>query len=207
MLFWIMFIIAFIPLVIIFPAKVFKRKNLKQVKGGAVLVCNHYSNLDCIELFIHLRKHIRFLAKTELFNTKFKRHFFKTVGCIEIKRGEADINAIKNSLAVLKKNKILGVFPEGTRNLEEKEGLGEVHSGAIVIAARAGVPIIPTLIYRKPKAFRKNYIIIGEPFFVESQIPKKPTPEEIEAARQKLINVSNDLRKQIDEKLTKKKKG
>ena len=203
MFFWICFVLAFLPLVLIFPVKLIGRKNLKKQKG-AVLAINHYSNLDAVLLDIKLKRKIYFLAKSELFEKKSSAFFLKKFGAIKINRGQADPTAIKESLRVLKKGKILGIFPEGTRNKTDSDSLQEVHNGAVIIAARAGVPIIPAIIYRRPRAFKKNIIAIGEPFMVESQIPKKPTPEEIEASVNKLVNQMEGLRSKLDLKLNKK---
>lgn len=203
MFFWICFVIVFLPLIIIFPMKVIGKKYIKHIKG-AVLTINHYSNIDAPLVDIALRKKIYFLAKAELFNKKLPAFFLKKYGAIKITRGTADPAAIKESLRVLKKGKILGIFPEGTRNKTDDDSLQEVHNGAVVIAARAGVPIIPAVMYRRPKAFRKNILIIGEPFMVESEIPKKPNADEINTAIIKLVSQMNDLRKVLDEKYTKK---
>ena len=43
--------------------------------------------------------------------------------------------------------------------------------------------VLPVVIYRKPKFFRKNYMIVGEPFKVVGENPKRLTKEEIETER------------------------
>ena len=49
-------------------------------------------------------------------------------------------------------------------------------------------------------------MIVGEPFKVEGENPKRLTKEEIEANVEKYSKIMADLRKQIDEKLEKKNK-
>ncbi|MBP3581297.1 MAG: hypothetical protein J6J33_00925 [Clostridia bacterium] len=59
--------------------------------------------------------------------------------------------------------------------------------------------------YRKPKLFRKNYIIVGEPFKVEGEDPKRLTKEELEANTERYANVMDSLRIELDNIVNKKK--
>ena len=180
MLFWICFVLAFLPLVIIVPTKVVGRKNLPK-KQGYVIICNHYSNFDAPLLDIQLKKRLKFLAKKELFKKKISAFFMRQFGGVPVDREKGDISAIKNSLKILKQNKPLVIFPEGTRNKDKEEGtLGQLHSGAVVIASMAKVPIVPIVILKRPKAFRKNAIIIGKPFYAENETKTKLTKDEID---------------------------
>ena len=109
-------------------------------------------------------------------------------------------------MQTLKNKKVLGIFPEGTRNKgEDTAQMQEAKSGAIVIASKAGVPIIPAAIYRRPKFFRQNKILIGEPFYVQGANPKKLTKEEIEENTTKLAEIMNNLHAQLVDKYSKKK--
>ena len=205
MLFWICFIIAFLPLIIIVPTKVFGRKNLPK-KQGYIIVCNHYSNFDAPLLDIQLRKRLRFLAKKELFKNKTSAFFLRQYGGVAVDREKGDLSAIKNSLKILKQNKPLVIFPEGTRNKDGEEGaLGQLHSGAVVIASMAKVPIVPIVIIKRPKAFRKNAIIVGKPFYAENETKSKLTKEEIDAFMARIEADMNSLRNDYLAKKCKKK--
>ncbi|MBQ7579375.1 MAG: 1-acyl-sn-glycerol-3-phosphate acyltransferase [Clostridia bacterium] len=206
MFFWICFILAFIPCLILFPAKVIGKKRLPK-KQGYILVCNHYSNADAVVLDIHLRKKLRFLAKKELFDNKFAGLILKSYGGIKIDRQKTDASAIKTSIKLLRNNKVLAIFPEGTRNKDGNENeLKEVHSGAILIASMAKCPIVPAIIIKKPKVFRKNTIIIGEPFMVENETKTKLSKEELEVFTEKMKTEMENLRKDYFKKLSEKKK-
>ena len=211
MFFWICFALSFLPLILIVPTKVVGRKKLPK-KQGYIIVCNHYSNFDAPLLDIQLRKRLRFLAKKELFKNKFSAFFLKQYGGVAVDREKGDLSAIKNSLKILKQNKPLVIFPEGTRNKNSEEGsLGHLHSGAVVIASMAKVPIVPIVILKRPKAFRKNTIIIGEPFYAENETKTKLTKEEIDALTeqvgQKLTNLRNDYLASLKQKHKNKQKG
>ena len=205
MLFVICFAIVWIFIRPLFPTKVVGKENLPK-KKGYVLTCNHFSNMDCIILDLFLVKKIRFLAKKELFKNKFASFFLKKFGAYPINREKPELSSFRFALDVLKKDKILGIFPEGTRNKTEK-AMQDLKQGAITFASKGNTDIVPVVLYNKPKAFRKNYIIIGEPIKIEGENPSKLTKEEIELNAQKLYNVMQDLRKGMDEKLASKRKG
>lgn len=203
MLFGICFVIAWLIFRPLYPTKVIGKKNLPQ-KGGYVLTCNHYSNMDCIMLDLCLVKKIRFLAKKELFKSKFASFVLKKFGAFPINREKPELSAFKFALDVLKKDKILGIFPEGTRNKTE-EDMKDLKQGAITFASRGNSEIVPVVLYRKPKALRKNYIIIGEPLKIEGENPSRLTKEEIETNANRLYNAMQQLRLDMDIKLEAKK--
>ena len=152
--------------------------------------------IDAPLLDVKLIKRIRFLGKKELCKNKLSTWgHTKVLGTIPVDRGSADITAVRNVLSVLKKGKIVGVFPEGTRNKTENiEELQELKSGAIMFASKAGVPIVPIIYVKKPRLFCFNKLIIGEPFYVQGENPKKLTKEETEANVKELAKRMEELR-------------
>lgn len=205
MLFAICFALLWIPIRLFYPVKVVGKNNLPK-KKGYVLTCNHYSNLDPILLDIYLNKKIRFLAKKELFKKKFVGFCLKRFGGFPVDREKPGVSSFKFALNVLKENKILGIFPEGTRNKNiEAEGIMQLKNGAIVFASKGESQIIPIVIYKKPKVFRKNYILIGEPIELVGEDKKRLTHEEQEQNVQLLVNAMAKLRKDLDNKILAKK--
>ena len=204
MIFWICFIIGFLPMTILLPIKVKGKKNLPK-KQGYVLTCNHYSNLDPVMIDVKLGKKIRFLAKKELFKNKFVGFFMKQFGGFPVDRGATDINAFKFSLKTLKDKHILGIFPEGHRNKLGGEEMQQVKSGAILFASKAGVPIVPMLLVKPIKFLRRTTLIIGEPFMCEGVNPIKLTKEEIDKNTKLLIEKTNALRDEYNKKIEEKK--
>ena len=205
MIFVILFILLWLPLHIIFPMKVIGKKNLPK-KGGYVLTCTHSSNWDPILLDIYLGKKIKFLAKRELFDNKFVGWFLKRVGAYPIDRNNPDISAFKYSLGVLKKNKVLGIFPEGTRNKNlEERAIQDIKSGAVTFASKGETFILPMVIYNKAKAFKKNYLIIGEPLKIVGENPKRLTKEEVDMNTTRLAKELERLREEVSNMLNQKK--
>ena len=84
-------------------------------KGRAVLCSNHTNILDPIILAIAVPRPISFMAKKELFENKILGKLINWLGAFPVDRKGSDISAIRSSLKVLNEEKILGIFPEGTR--------------------------------------------------------------------------------------------
>ena len=88
------------------------------------------------------------VAKKELFKNKLIKIFLKGMNAIPIDRQKVEISTVKKCLSVLKNNKILTIFPEGTRN-KTKEPLGDIKSGASIFATKSNSPIVPIWIKKK----------------------------------------------------------
>jgi 1-acyl-sn-glycerol-3-phosphate acyltransferase len=106
-------------------------------------------------------------------------------GVIGVDRGNADINAIKRSLRVLKDGYPMMIFPEGTR-VKEIGARGEPHTGPVMLAMKTGVPLLPMYIPQGKKPFRKTTIVIGEPYTI-APAGKRPTNAELESAAAELL--------------------
>ena len=197
-------ILCTLPIRLFFPTKFIGKKNL--LKDACIISSNHTSNLDAPLLAVHTWEKKYYLAKKELFNTKIKNWFLTGIGGIKIDRQSNDVSAIKNCLKVLKNNKKLVVFPEGTRNNNDNMEMGEVKHGIVLFATKSKVPIVPMFIMRKPKIFRRNKVFIGQPFELDEFYSKKLSAEEMELAGQVVVNKMNELREIALNSLTKKKK-
>lgn len=202
MIYWISFILAYIWIKIFLPTKVIGKKNLP--KSNFVGVCNHYSNYDAVILNINVRR-FYYLSKKELFKNKFLSWFFYHIGMYPIDRGHNDIGAIKYSLKEIKKGKSFMMFPEGTRNKSDDiEHMVEIKQGAIMIAGKTGKQIVPMLIDRPPKLFRRTRIIVGEPITLVGENLSKLTKEEMEQNSHILEERLTELRGMLNNSTNKK---
>ena len=176
MLYKILYILAWLPLKLLFPIKVVGKKNL--LKSKAILCCNHQSNYDFIPIYYASKTKVYSLCKKELYSTKFKAWFYKNMRTIPVNRAKPEISSIKNCLKVLDNNYNLLIFPEGTRtNNEDVEGL---KNGVAMFALRSKAPIIPMAYLKKNKIFRRNKLIIGEPIYFDLENKKENYPIVIE---------------------------
>jgi len=114
-------------------------------QGPVVLSGNHLSNMDPIFLALVRWRPVYYMAKVELFsiNALFST-LLRGVHAFPIRRGEADRSAIATAGRLLAEERIVGVFPEGTRSGGE---LGEGLGGAALVALRAGCPVVPVGIH------------------------------------------------------------
>lgn len=189
MIYWIVKIITFIPFLLLFPCRMVGKKKIP--KGKVIFVCNHRSNIDYIYLWNCTWRKQYVLAKKELFKNKFVGWFFKKCGGIPVDRNNIDIGVIKNSLMVLKRGKILTIFPEGTRNKTDQDLL-EFKAGASVFAVKSNAPIVPLYIKRKPHVFGFNKVMVGEPiYFDQSFKGEEGTIRANEIIRQKMLELKN----------------
>lgn len=118
------------------------------------------------------------MAKEELFKNKFIYWFADKTNIFPVKRGKKDIESIKKSIRILKDNKILAIFPEGTRNGMAKNG--KIQNGPAYLSARTGVEVIPVKIEGNFKPFTKVRIYYGKPIDFSKYQSKKPEKETIE---------------------------
>ena len=129
-------------------------------RGKAILISNHFSLGDPIRLAFVAPRPIHFMAKQELFDSKLKRFFLTQLLAFPVYRKQADMLSLKQAMAVLDKNHIFGIFPEGRRSLTGE--LDSFEKGAAFLAIRCNAPIIP--IYADPYWKKRGQIrmIIGE---------------------------------------------
>ena len=116
--------------------------------GAAIVAGNHLSFSDHFLMPAILKRRITFLAKKEYFTGpgvkgRLTAAFFRSAGQIPVDRTgkEAGQAAIREGLGVLRKDELLGIYPEGTRSHDGRLYKGKV--GVAVMALKAGVPVIP----------------------------------------------------------------
>lgn len=173
--------------IILYRPKIVGKENLPK-DGGALLCPNHVSTLDAAVIVAMFKRKVNVLAKEELFKNGFLCWIADLFGIYPVKRGKADMQAIKISLTLLKRNELLLMFPEGTRNGMAK-GI-KPKNGAVLIAATAGKPIIPIGIQGSFKPFTKIIVNIGKP------IDYSKLKEEVKDKEQ-ASELTKDLMKEI----------
>ena len=132
--------------------------------GPAVLCANHSHLTDPIWIVVwaRLSRHPRIMAKKELFRNKAFGRILTKLGAFPVDRGNTDIGAIKNAMRTLKSGNKLLIFPEGTRVRKGKTS--EPHAGAVLIAHRVNVPIVPVYLSVKKGLFRPITLKFGTPY-------------------------------------------
>jgi 1-acyl-sn-glycerol-3-phosphate acyltransferase len=113
-------------------------------KGAVIIACNHISNWDPILVGLGCRREVSFVAKEELFRNPFLGALIRAYNAVPVRRGLLDRRGLKLALGVLEKQRVLLVFPEGSRS---KTGdLGDAQAGVGFLAAVSRAPVVPACI-------------------------------------------------------------
>ncbi len=161
-----------------FPTKVIGKENI--VKNGCcIYASNHLSGIDIPLTQLHIPGYRRYIGKKEYSEKAFPRFLLSHFGVIFIDRDKPELSVMREIFKVLADGQIL-IFPEGTRNHGSPEEMLPIKGGLAIFAAKSGVPVIPVLLYRKPKLFRKNYMYIGEPIDICPNKGRLPNAAEAE---------------------------
>lgn len=193
------FLAAFVRKVmgIIWPTKIYFKDNFPQ-NTKAIVVCNHYTALDpCVIISKLLGKNGKVLMKEEIMKNPVVAKVATELGCIPVKRGEADIAAVKNILSALSKNQPVLIFPEGTRNRSGSKEMLPLKQGVATFAIKAKAPIVPLLYYKKTGPFKRNKLIVGAPFYLDEFYDKKANSVK-EEATQLIEDKMKQLRAELD---------
>ena len=143
--------------------------------GPLILIINHIGSLEVPLLFAHLQpRRMIGLAKIETWDSKFMGWLFDLWEAIPVRRGEADLDAIRACLDVLKAGDILAIAPEGTRSYHGRLQNGQ--PGVAMIALHSGVPILP-IVHWGGEDFGTNlkslkrtdfHVRVGRPFTLDA---------------------------------------
>ena len=163
-----------------FDVRVSGTKNVP-LDGGLVVAANHRSYLDPPLLGTWFPRTVHFMAKQELFKIFILGRLIRAVHAFPVDRDRADVASIRQALRILKGGEVVGIFPEGTRNLE---GEARARGGAVLLAATAHCPIVPVALVNTQYAVRrlrasKVEVRIGEPIVLQGS-ERKATKAEIE---------------------------
>ncbi len=144
---------------IFYPLKIVGAENLP-ASGAAILCGNHVSLLDPLAAGVAVKRHVRFMAKKELFGVPVLRWCVRALGAFPVDRGNADMAAVRTSLAILKEGGVLGIFPQGGR---DTSGSRAMESGVSLIALKSAAPVVPMRFLKRFRPFRRNALVIGAP--------------------------------------------
>ncbi|MBG0623415.1 lysophospholipid acyltransferase family protein [Enterobacter quasiroggenkampii] len=146
------------------------RKKLP-VKGPAIIVANHNSHLDVLTLFtlfpLLTLVNVQPVAAADYFlrNKVIGWFALKVIGIIPVYRGAHQANPMQACVDALAANKIVIIFPEGTRG--EPGKFSEIKSGIWHLSQQCPeVPIIPVYMHGLDRSMGKGQKI-PVPFFID----------------------------------------
>jgi 1-acyl-sn-glycerol-3-phosphate acyltransferase len=187
----------FYPLTRLWTKKINGLNNIPK-DGNFIVAANHASYVDHLMLSsimaVHIDKKIHYLAKKEHFETFFQRIWHTHTGAIPIDRQAGGKEALGLAIKYLKNNKVIGIYPEGTRTLTGK--LQRAKTGIARLALAAKVPILPIGLVgtfdilpkgkRVPK-FKRATINIGKPLYFDEYYGKENDKKTIRLVTTKIM--------------------
>ncbi len=144
--------------------------------GPLIIACNHVSYFDPPALGCMTPRPVAYMAKKELFEIFFLGPLIRKLGAFPVDRQRGDTAAIKAALRLLETGAALGIFPEGTRNLD---GGAQPQLGVALLAAMSGATVIPAYVAgsMEMNRFAKLTVSFGEP--LENVPPRKASRDEL----------------------------
>jgi len=138
-------------------------------EGPVILAINHQSIWDPLVAASSLPRQVSFMAKEELFSIPVLGTIFLKLGAFPVKRGQGDMNAIRQSLAILKEGRVLGLFPEGTRSKTGKIQKGL--PGMVLLMEKSKAAVVPIKVFGTRRLLTKGWgnlgVVIGKPMTAE----------------------------------------
>jgi 1-acyl-sn-glycerol-3-phosphate acyltransferase len=140
-------------------------------EAAVLLATNHMSRLDIpLLMMVPGRTDVICLAADKYKQYRLFKYILEASGSIWLDRNKADFTAMRVAAERLRQGVALGIAPEGTRS--EVGALLEGKPGAVLLANKAGVPIVPIGIAgtengtRMLKSLKRPHIVIrfGPPF-------------------------------------------
>lgn len=116
------------------------RENVPR-QGPLLVVVNHLHLADPPIVGLSLGRKAIFMAKEELFRSRFTAYFIRGFGAFPVYRGQLDRKALREAERVLDEGLALVMFPEATRSKNAQ--LQRAFSGSALVALRSSVPVLP----------------------------------------------------------------
>ena len=171
-------------------------------QGGAVMVINHTGYFDFAYAGLaaqRSRRLVRCMAKDSVFHHPVSGPLMRGMKHIPVDRA-AGAGSYAAAVAALRAGEIVGVFPEAT--ISRSFELKDFKNGAARMAAEAGVPILPLVIWGSQRVWTKGHpkrlgrtnvpilINVGEPIPVAPDADPAAVTQEYKAVMADLLAVA-----------------
>lgn len=154
--------------------------------GGYILASNHRTWYDPVMIAIPVKEQLFYMAKAELFENPRTRWFFNGIGAFPVDRGNKDGSALDRAYELLQQDRVLGIFPEGTRSYTQMPLAPK--SGTALMVRTAKVDVLPVAVVfkgeGKPKMFstitiKYGKLITYEDMFGTKEGEKQPSLKKV----------------------------
>ena len=188
------------------------RRKSRRFKGPKLIISNHYCVLDfMLNMFLVLPRKLWVVASEHAYRNKLQGFGMRFFGGIPCDRRIRSMRFMERSVEVLKRGGLVQIFPEG-KNTDD--GLiGPFYASYIVIAHRAGVPIIPIMTDGNYGFFKRTHVLVGNEIDLKDYItaegpiiPRDQLESANEAIRDRVLALKADLDARVAAEKSKKSK-
>ncbi len=182
-------------LAIFYRIEVVGKENIPD-EGKYIIIANHKHYFDPLFMIGAVKnRRIIPVAKQELFRIPILRALLKKVEVIPINRANPSLSTVKEILRQIKNGRVLGIFPEGTRCLNQNTFL-PAKPGVALFSIKSKADIIPMSIITNYRLFSKVKVVIGEPIdmskYYNSKVDKEDYPKIAQEVFDKVIDNFNE---------------
>ena len=193
---WFVKITGVIPFFFMYRTKYYfldKKVQSRKIKGKAIVMPNHHSIFDFIEMLyaFPLRTQRCLMSEAVFSQNKLLTFFLNCLGGIKVDRQAKDFSFINKSVSVLDKNGVIEIYPESRLALPGEEKPLEFKPSVVKIALESGAPIIPVYHTGKMAKRERNRIMIGTPIMACDLYDENLSEQE------NLQNIANILREKV----------
>lgn len=184
-----------------------RRTNL--FKGGKLIISNHFSMLDYVlTSFVVFPRKLNAVSGEDPYKIPFFRWGMKFFGTIKADRITRSMRFMDECVKVIKdKGQLCQIFPEGHNTPDGK--IHEFKHSYLVIAYRAGAPIVPIVTDGNYGLFKRASVIVGQEIDISGFFTpglRTPPRAELEVANQYVFNKVLALRQELEDRKNKKKR-
>jgi len=143
-------------------------------QGPLIIVTNHVNILEIPIIYTHLKpRPVHGFVQADRWKAGWSRWLLEVCEAIPVRRGEADIGAVRKGIERLKQGRIVIISPEGTRSGHGR--LQKAHPGVVILALHSGAPLLP-IVYCGAENYKQNlrrlrrsdfHIAVGRPFAID----------------------------------------
>ena len=140
-------------------------------QGPLLVVANHVNLLEIPTIYTRLQpRPVTGLVLASRWDSRWLRWLLDVCGAVPLRRGEADVAALRKGMEMLRAGYIVVIAPEGTRSSDGRLQRG--HPGVVLLALRSGAPVLP-VVHHGSEDYRDNlrrlrrtdfHIVVGRPF-------------------------------------------
>ncbi|WP_424467669.1 lysophospholipid acyltransferase family protein [Pseudoclavibacter helvolus] len=170
--------------------------------GGAVIAMTHFGYLEFALVewatWSHNRRRIRFMAKQSVFEKPVVRWLMRSMRHIPVNM-KAGADAFAAAATALRRGELIGVFPEA--GVSASFTIRDFKTGAVRLAAQAGVPVIPVAVWGGHRLLTKNrkirlrerlgipvHFAFGEPMLVSPDDDPAVATARLKAEMERLLS-------------------